>query len=178
MSIWHGARWHMRLKSIAAARKTYDSSTQLWTTKYAPAKLNGICGNKGQVEKIGQWLEDWCVCSVWLVRRLSNLIVHRARPKYYKSAFKKGGPAGMGLYRAILISGGPGIGKTTSAHLMSVLKGYNPIELNASDARSKKLVEVGDFVLVRCSLLLTGQRCRMQPTSTTLPWTAGSLVAT
>lgn len=50
----------------------------------------------------------------------------------------------MGLYRAVLISGGPGIGKTTSAHLMATLKGYNPIELNASDARSKKLVEVND----------------------------------
>jgi hypothetical protein len=64
------------------------------------------------------------------------------RPKYYKDNFKKGGKDGMGLYRAVLISGGPGIGKTTSAHLMAKMKGYEPIELNASDARSKKLVEV------------------------------------
>jgi len=48
----------------------------------------------------------------------------------------------MGIYRAILVSGPPGIGKTTSAHLMAKEAGYNPIELNASDARSKKLVEV------------------------------------
>ena len=48
----------------------------------------------------------------------------------------------MGIYRAVLISGAPGIGKTTSAHLMAKQAGYNPIELNASDARSKKLVEV------------------------------------
>lgn len=47
----------------------------------------------------------------------------------------------MGIYRAVLISGPPGIGKTTSAHLMAKSAGYNPIELNASDARSKKLVE-------------------------------------
>jgi DNA polymerase III delta prime subunit len=49
----------------------------------------------------------------------------------------------MNMYRAVLISGSPGIGKTTSAHLVAKMAGYNPIELNASDARSKKLVEVG-----------------------------------
>ena len=64
------------------------------------------------------------------------------RDKNYKSGFKKPGKDGMGIYRAVLISGPPGIGKTTSAHLMAQMAGYNPIELNASDARSKKLVEV------------------------------------
>ncbi|KAG6878672.1 hypothetical protein C0992_007686 [Termitomyces sp. T32_za158] len=42
-----------------------------------------------------------------------------------------------------MITGSPGIGKTTSAHLCAQLEGYTPIELNASDARSKKLVENG-----------------------------------
>jgi hypothetical protein len=63
------------------------------------------------------------------------------RSKYYSSGFKKPGKDGGGLYRAVLISGPPGIGKTTSAHLMAKAAGYTPIELNASDARSKKLIE-------------------------------------
>ena len=68
------------------------------------------------------------------------------REKNFKSGFKKPGKDGMGIYRAVLISGPPGIGKTTSAHLMAKHAGYNPIELNASDARSKKLVEVRSLI--------------------------------
>lgn len=48
----------------------------------------------------------------------------------------------MNMFRAVMITGSPGIGKTTSAHLVAKLEGFTPIELNASDARSKKLVEV------------------------------------
>lgn len=54
----------------------------------------------------------------------------------------------MNMNRAVLLAGPPGIGKTTSAHLIAKLEGYTPIELNASDARSKKLIEVGAHILV------------------------------
>lgn len=40
-----------------------------------------------------------------------------------------------------MLSGPPGIGKTTTAHLMAKQAGYAVIEMNASDARSKKLIE-------------------------------------
>ncbi|KAG1740228.1 replication factor RFC1 C terminal domain-containing protein [Suillus paluster] len=100
-----------------------DVSSQLWTTRYAPQSLKEICGNKGNVEKIQQWLHDW-----------SGSL---------KCGFKKPGKNGMNVYRAVMITGPPGIGKTTSAHLCAKLEGFTPIELNASDARSKKLVESG-----------------------------------
>jgi hypothetical protein len=43
-------------------RPKVDPSTQLWTTRYAPQTIKDICGNKAQVEKLQQWLMDWCVC--------------------------------------------------------------------------------------------------------------------
>jgi replication factor C subunit 1 len=97
--------------------------SQLWTTKYAPTQLNQICGNKANVERIQGWLHNW--------------------PKSRKYDFQKRGADGMGGYRAIIISGPPGIGKTTAAHLAAKLAGYDVLESNASDTRSKKLVENG-----------------------------------
>ncbi|QSL65587.1 hypothetical protein MERGE_002900 [Pneumocystis wakefieldiae] len=88
-------------------------SCQLWTTKYAPRTLKEICGNKTLVEKDQN--------------RITN--------------FKKPGSDGLGFYRAVLISGPPGIGKTTSAHLVAKLEGYDVLEFNASDIRNKKLLE-------------------------------------
>ncbi|KTW28511.1 hypothetical protein T552_01770 [Pneumocystis carinii B80] len=96
-------------------------SYQLWTTKYAPRSLKEICGNKGLVEKLQRWLRDWDQ------NRIAN--------------FKKPGSDGMGFYRAVLISGPPGIGKTTSAHLVAKLEGYDVLEFNASDTRNKKLLQ-------------------------------------
>lgn len=76
------------------------------------------------------------------------------RPVSLKSGFKKPGKNGMNVYRAILITGPPGIGKTTSAHLCAKLEGFTPIEMNASDARSKKLVEVSSSPFLKGVLVL------------------------
>ena len=65
------------------------------------------------------------------------------RSNSLKSGFKKPGKNGMNVFRSVMITGPPGIGKTTSAHLCAKLEGFTPIEMNASDSRSKKLVEVG-----------------------------------
>ncbi|KAI1210292.1 replication factor RFC1 C terminal domain-containing protein [Annulohypoxylon truncatum] len=97
--------------------------SQLWTVKYAPTQPSHICGNKAAVEKIQNWLKNW--------------------PKHRKYNFQKRGADGMGGARAIIVSGPPGIGKTTAAHLAAKLEGYDVLESNASDTRSKKLVESG-----------------------------------
>jgi len=115
-------------KQAAAARGAAPPApvqpmSQLWTTKYAPTTLNQICGNKGNVERMQNWLKNW------------------SKSKKYE--FKKKGADGSGGFRAIIISGPPGIGKTTAAHLAAKLAGYDVLETNASDSRSKKLVENG-----------------------------------
>jgi len=99
------------------------TDTRLWTVKYAPTQVSQICGNKTQVEKLQRWLRNF--------------------PKNQRHNFKLAGPDGSGVYRAVMIHGSPGIGKTTAAHLVAKLEGYDIVESNASDTRSKKLVETG-----------------------------------
>lgn len=97
-----------------------DNATQLWTEKYKPQKLEEIIGNKELVRKISEWLANW------------------------QDNFKKGF-AGEGDnlldYKALLLSGPPGIGKTTTANVVAKLNNYEPLEFNASDVRSKKVLE-------------------------------------
>jgi DNA polymerase III delta prime subunit len=77
-----------------------------------------------------------------LVPFVSSSLMVFPRPENVKVGFKKPGKHGMNVFRAVMITGSPGIGKTTSAHLCAQLEGFTVIELNASDSRSKKLVEV------------------------------------
>lgn len=118
----------------ASVPQPVASNAQLWTTKYAPTQLQHICGNKANVEKIQSWLQSWS--------------------KNRKYDFQKRGADGMGSVRAVILSGPPGIGKTTAAHLAAKLAGYDVIESNASDSRSKKLVENGVSDVINNTSLL------------------------
>lgn len=100
-----------------------QTDDRLWTSKYAPTSINMICGNKGAVEKLQTWLRNW--------------------RKSAKANFHKPGKDGSGTYRSVMIHGPPGIGKTTAAHLVANVEGFDVLETNASDTRSKKLVETG-----------------------------------
>lgn len=102
------------------APREIPNSEKLWTVKYAPTNMTQLCGNKAQITKLRNWLANW----------FDNA----------KKDFKVAGLDGSGVFRAVLISGAPGIGKTTAAHLVAKELGFDILEKNASDVRSKSLL--------------------------------------
>lgn len=96
--------------------------TSLWTVKWAPSSKKDIIGNKSNVENLVKWLLGWTQAS--------------------KAGFKGTNAKDVAGFKAALVSGPPGIGKTTAAHIVAKECGYDVMELNASDARNKSSLDV------------------------------------
>ncbi|XP_030754846.1 replication factor C subunit 1 [Sitophilus oryzae] len=101
-----------------------------WTEKYKPTSTKDIIGQKesnSNMNQLKRWLENW---------------YRNRNPEIKKKLFK---PTlynqGTGeWFKAALLSGPPGVGKTTTATLVAKELGYDIVEFNASDTRSKKLL--------------------------------------
>ncbi|KAI8915005.1 replication factor RFC1 C terminal domain-containing protein [Powellomyces hirtus] len=106
--------------AVAAANKNAHNG-ELWTTKYKPQKYDDVIGNKTLVLQLAKWLGKW--------------------EEYRANNFKRQGGDELSDRRAALLSGPPGIGKTTTAHLVAKLEGFDVLEFNASDTRSKKALD-------------------------------------
>lgn len=65
---------------------------------------------------------------------------------------------GCGTERGALLSGPPGIGKTTLVHLVARAAGYEIIEMNASDCRSASQIKALFENAVRSHVVVVGRR--------------------
>ncbi|UKJ88739.2 hypothetical protein MACJ_001984 [Theileria orientalis] len=99
--------------TIGTAAKAHD---QMLFEKYRPTNLYELMGNPKLIERLKEWLQNYD----------------------YTSGSSKGKGDG---FKAALLSGPPGIGKTTCARLVGESFGYYVMEFNASDQRSKNAVE-------------------------------------
>ena len=107
-----------------------QNNNELWTTKYHPKKISELIGNKTTINKLITWLDDW------------NSVVLEGKKKKVETKFIRGQrPTFENINaRACLITGDPGIGKTSSVRLIAKLKGYKTYETNASDQRNKSSI--------------------------------------
>lgn len=106
-----------------------------WVEKHRPAHLGQVMGHTEQVRKLAEWLRDWeDVC----LKGKKKEIKEEPGKEWMKF---KPVPDNWNA-RAALISGPPGIGKTTTCVLVARCNPkYKVMEFNASDARSKKKIE-------------------------------------
>lgn len=113
-----------------APKEKVDPNSQLWVDKYAPRQLSDLIGNEKAIVAIRSWLEDWHAIQTG---RLGKKQVLHTR--------EKNRPINDPNARACLISGAPGLGKTTTVRLLAEYLGFDLVEMNASDQRNKKSIE-------------------------------------
>lgn len=123
----------------------FGNNYSLWTDRHKPESLEQVLGNGEVIKKLQTWLSDW-----------KSVIIENKKKVPPKASFSPGSrfPQVENINaRAALISGPPGIGKSTVASLVAKKCGYIPIEMNASDDRTKEVIEnlsesaVGGFSL-------------------------------
>ena len=110
-----------------------SSSSMLWVDKYKPKSSKQIIGQQGDksnLRKLVAWVQNWDRHHGDPSRKAPP------RPPPWGASGDNGAWA-----KVALLSGPPGVGKTTTAHLVARELGYDVFELNASDARSKKLLD-------------------------------------
>lgn len=101
----------------------------MWTDKYHPSASQELIGNKAAVDSLREWLRDW------------NDVVIKGHKKEVKVKYGDWANAPKPNAKACLISGPPGIGKSSAARLVAKELGMEVLEMNASDARNKKSID-------------------------------------
>ena len=107
--------------------------TELFVDKYKPVHCKNIIGQQGDrsnMNKLKTWLHDW---------NKNHLNVTGKKPAPKPAPWGVSNDNGAWA-KAALLSGPPGVGKTTTAYLVAKELGYDVVEMNASDTRSKRLL--------------------------------------
>ncbi|KAG2453593.1 hypothetical protein HYH02_001811 [Chlamydomonas schloesseri] len=99
------------------------SQYQLWVDKYKPRNSVELVGNNTLVDNLRAWLLNW-----------EQVHLRGAAAPTAKGGGSK--PKDLSK-KAALLSGPPGIGKTSAAHIIAREAGFEVVEMNASDTRNK-----------------------------------------
>ena len=115
-------------------RNSSEKVSQLWVEKYKPTGTKNIIGQQGDrsnLKKLQNWLKGWDKH-----HGIAAIGKPPARPPPWGASKDDGAWA-----KAALLSGPPGVGKTTTSYLVAKEMGYEIMETNASDTRSKKALD-------------------------------------
>ncbi|KAF8461705.1 P-loop containing nucleoside triphosphate hydrolase protein, partial [Kalaharituber pfeilii] len=109
-----------------AMQQTKPQRCLLWTEKYRAKRFTDLLGDERTHRQVLRWLKNW------------DDIVFPGSTKLRKNNDRE---EGYFHKKVLLITGPPGMGKTTLAHVAARQAGYEPLEINASDDRTAAVVK-------------------------------------
>ncbi|KAI0540719.1 ATPase [Xylaria digitata] len=112
---------------------TKKSRTLLWTEKYRARNFVDLVGDDFTNRQVLKWLKRW------------DPIVFpgapKSRPTIRRPGLKVEAEEEKPHRSILMLTGPPGLGKTTLAHVCARQAGYEVMEINASDDRSRDVVK-------------------------------------
>ncbi|KAK7195079.1 ATPase family associated with various cellular activities (AAA) [Novymonas esmeraldas] len=148
---------HSRGTSIAddaPARRAAASGGELWVTKYSPKHFREVLSDETINLQLLQWLKSWDAY-VFPTDAATAAAARTASPT----------SAAPPAERIAVLTGPPGVGKTTLVHVLAAHCGYEVIEVNASVERTASRLEALVKTAVSAAGPAPGGRVR-RPSST------------
>jgi len=121
----------------------YDTTNmindELWVDKYRPRSYIELLSDETVNRQLLHWLKLWDK----VVFKRNVIMLKKQLPTFGKkdnvddrNDIEEVDSKGYPIKRIALLSGPPGLGKTTLAHIAAKHAGYNVVEINASDERT------------------------------------------
>ena len=102
----------------------------MWTEKYRARKFTDLVGDERTHRTVLRWLKSWDPIV------FPGSVKPKVKPKSGEEQTEE-----RTHRKILLLTGPPGLGKTTLAHVCARQAGYEVVEINASDERSREVVK-------------------------------------
>lgn len=111
-----------------------SGDASLWVDRYRPRRFTDLLGDDRVHREVMAWVKEWDYC---VFGRRQGRGQKRRREEDTENLDEWRRPR----EKILLLSGPPGMGKTTLAHVVAQHAGYSVFEINASDARSAQVID-------------------------------------
>ena len=121
---------HPSVETPIPSKSSRRGRSLLWTEKYRARKFTDLVGDDRVHRDVLRWLKGW-----------DPIVFPGSGKPKVKAKFTENEVKEREQRKILLLTGPPGLGKTTLAHVCARQAGYEVVEINASDERSRDVVK-------------------------------------